>query len=72
MGGAAQGANEILLMASRHRHPGTTGAPAFLHRPDSVAEVKTEIFNFGRRVRRAGGGSTEMITRWDQPTAWRT
>jgi len=45
MGGAAQGANEILLDGVPDiGTQGTTGRrPAFLPPPDSVAEVKTEI-----------------------------
>jgi len=65
MGGAAQGANEILLDGVPDiGTTGTTGRrPAFLPPPDSVAEVKTEIFNMDAAFGGAGGGSTEMITK---------
>jgi hypothetical protein len=65
MGGAAQGANEILLDGVPDiGTQGTTGRrPAFLPPPDSVAEVKTEIFNMDAASGGAGGGSTEMITK---------
>jgi len=53
--------------------PGNHGAaPGVLPPPDSVAEVKTEIFNMDAASGGAGGGSTEMITKGGPTTAWRT
>jgi hypothetical protein len=65
MGGAAQGANEILLDGVPDiGTTGTTGRrPAFLPPPDSVAEVKTEVFNMDAASGGAGGGTSEMITK---------
>ncbi len=65
MGGAAQGANEILLDGVPDiGTTGTTGRrPAFLPPPDSVSEVKTEAFNMDAAFGGAGGGSSEMITK---------
>ena len=63
MGGAAQGANEILLDGVPDiGTQGTTGRrPAFLPPPDSVAEVKTEIFNMDS----ASGGAGRRLNRND-------
>jgi hypothetical protein len=65
MGGAAQGANEILLDGVPDiGTQGTTGRrPALLPPPDSVAEVKTESFNMDASAGGAGGGTVEMITK---------
>jgi hypothetical protein len=65
MGGAAQGANEILLDGVPDiGTQGTTGRrPAFLPPPDSVSEVRTEAFNMDAAFGGAGGGSVEMTSR---------
>jgi hypothetical protein len=65
MGGAAQGANEILLDGVPDiGTTGTTGRrPAFLPPPDSVAEVKVEAFSTDASSGGAGGGTAEMITK---------
>jgi len=65
MGGAAQGANEILLDGVPDiGTQGTTGRrPAFLPPNDAVREVKTEAFNMDAAFGGAGGGSVEMISR---------
>ncbi|HMD70480.1 MAG TPA: carboxypeptidase regulatory-like domain-containing protein [Bryobacteraceae bacterium] len=65
MGGAAQGANEILLDGVPDiGTQGTTGRrPAFLPPPDAVTEVRTEAFNMDAAFGGAGGGSIEMTSR---------
>ena len=65
MGGAAQGANEILLDGVPDTGTqGTTGRrPGLLPPPDSVAEVKTEAFNMDAAAGGAGGGTVEMTTK---------
>ena len=65
MGGAASGANEVLLDGVPNiGTQGTTGRrPAFLPPPDGVAEVKTEAFNMDAAAGGAGGGTIEMVTR---------
>jgi len=65
MGGAAQGANEILLDGVPDiGTQGTTGRrPALLPPPDSVEEVKVEAFNMDSAAGGAGGGTVEMITK---------
>ena len=65
MGGAASGANEVLLDGVPNiGTQGTTGRrPAFLPPPDGVAEVKTEAFNMDAAAGGAGGGTIEMVTK---------
>jgi hypothetical protein len=65
MGGAAQGANEILLDGVPDiGTAGTTGRrPALLPPPDSVSEVKTEAFAMDAASGGAGGGTSEMVTK---------
>ena len=65
MGGAASGANEVLLDGVPNVGTvGTTGRrPAFLPPPDSVSEVKVEAFNMDAASGGAGGGTSEMITK---------
>ncbi len=65
MGGAAQGANEILLDGVPNiGTQGTTARrPAFLPPPDAISEVKTEVFNMDASFGGAGGGSVEMMSR---------
>ena len=65
MGGAASGANEVLLDGVPNIGTvGTTGRrPAFLPPPDSVSEVKVEAFNMDAASGGAGGGTSEMITK---------
>jgi hypothetical protein len=65
MGGAPQGANEILLDGVPDiGTQGTTGRrPALLPPPDSVEEVKVEGFNMDAAAGGAGGGTVEMITK---------
>ena len=65
MGGAASGANEVLLDGVPDiGTQGTTGRrPAFLPPTDAVVEVKVEAFNMDASSGGAGGGTSEMITK---------
>jgi hypothetical protein len=65
MGGAAQGANEILLDGVPNiGTAGTTGRrPALLPPPDSISEVKTEAFAMDAASGGAGGGTSEMVSK---------
>jgi len=65
MGGAASGANEVLLDGVPNiGTQGTTARrPAFLPPPDGVAEVKTEAFNMDAAAGGAGGGTVTMVTK---------
>src|SRR5271157_2910738 len=65
MGGAASGANAVMLDGVPNM--GTQGTTAiraaFLPPPDAVAEVKTEAFSMDAAVGGAGGGTVEMVTK---------
>ncbi|MGA2149861.1 MAG: carboxypeptidase-like regulatory domain-containing protein [Bryobacteraceae bacterium] len=65
MGGAASGANAVMLDGVPNM--GTQGTTAiraaFLPPPDGVAEVKTEAFAMDAAVGGAGGGTIEMVTK---------
>jgi hypothetical protein len=65
MGGAASGANAVMLDGVPNMGTqGTTGIrAAFLPPPDGVAEVKTEAFSMDAAVGGAGGGTIEMVTK---------